>query len=188
MSRFLKSKLDSAINKIQLYSNTRWYSPLIFFLSMIDNFILIIPVDGLLISSVLMRRQNWIKYAILISLGSTVGAFLLAALIEFQGLVLIMKFYPFIIESQTWIMMHNFFSTYGLFLVFFISVMPIAQQPAVVVAAISGVNIFQIVLVVFLGRLIKFIIISYVASHVPNLLNKLWGLKGEMKEVGIKTE
>lgn len=186
MIRYLKSKMLRWIQILQLYTNRLWYAPLIGFLAAIDNIILIIPNDGILISSSMLKPQKWFIFALWVSIGSTFGAFCLAALLELKGLPWILELYPGLDESQSWLWMHDFFETYGLILVFAVAIAPIVQQPAIILASLAETPLLQLCAVVFVGRFIKFLIMSYVASHAPRLLSKMWGIKDELKEVGAK--
>jgi hypothetical protein len=57
-----------------------------------------------------------------------------------------------------------------------------------VLAAAANVPLFEIVATVFIGRLIKYVIMSYVASHAPRLIFKIWGLQGDLQDVGLDPE
>jgi membrane protein YqaA with SNARE-associated domain len=80
----------------------------------------------------------------------------------------------------------EFFEKYGLLLVFVVAATPFVQQPAIILASLADTPLFELVAVIFLGRLIKFLIMAYIGSHAPRLLTKMWGVKGELKDVGIK--
>lgn len=60
------------------------------------------------------------------------------------------------------------------------------QQPAVILASLSKTPLIELVAVIFIGRFIKFLIMAYVGSHVPRVLDKMWGLQSELKEVGVE--
>jgi membrane protein YqaA with SNARE-associated domain len=73
-------------------------------------------------------------------------------------------------------------------LVFFVAATPLVQQPAVILATLAGNPLWSLLLVIFIGRGLKFMLMSWVASHAPGLLKKIWGLKSEMKEVGLDVD
>lgn len=185
ISQNLKEKIKGLVKQLQHYSNRWWYSPLIAFLAGLDNLIVIIPTDGILISSTMLRPKKWLLYAFFISFGSTLGGMILAALVQSHGLPWILQFYPTITTSQSWILTESFFTKYGLLLVFIIAATPLTQQPTVILAALAHTPLEKIAITVFAGRFLKYIVMGYIASHAPKLLTKLWGLQEELEEVGI---
>lgn len=163
-----------------------WYAPLIGLLAALDNFLIVVPTDGILVSSTLLIPKRWFLFAISIAVGSTLGAWGLSALVEFKGLPWILELYPNLEVSQSWIWSKQFFEQYGLFLVFIVAATPLMQQPAVILASLANTPLFELITVILVGRTIKYLIMGYVASHAPKLLKKMWGVKGELEEVGVK--
>lgn len=187
MSKF-KQKTIQAVKFIQSYINRIWYAPLLGVLAALDNFIVVIPNDGLLISSAMLTPKKWIRLSFCVALGSTVGAAVLAWAIHHYGLNIVEELYPGIQSTKMWTWTHDFFQQYGLWLLFLVAVTPFVQQPAIIFAVIAEFSILQIAIVVFIGRLIKFLLMSYIGSHAPHLLSKFWGLDSELEEVGLKSK
>ncbi len=176
-------KIKRSVQVLQRYVNRIWYGPLIGLLAALDNLIVVIPNDGILISSTMLVPKRWISFAFCVAVGSTVGALVLGGLIEVYGLNLVHQYFPGIDQTQSWTWTVQFFERYGLFLVFLVGVTPFVQQPAVILAALANTPLYQLGLAVFFGRLIKFLIMAYVASHAPRLLGRLWGVQRELKDV-----
>ena len=63
-----------------------WYVALVGGLAALDLFIMIIPTDGLLVTSVLVRPKRWVSWFLWVSIGSAVGAAALAAIIHWDPL------------------------------------------------------------------------------------------------------
>ena len=171
---------------LQRYADRYWFAPLIGFLAAIDNFVIVIPNEGILISSSMVIPKRWFVFALSVAIGSTLGALALVALVELQGLPFILKIFPGINETSLWAMMLKFFERYGLFFIFVVAITPIAQQPSIILASLANTPFLKLALVVFLGRSIKFFILAYAATHAPRLLSKIWGVEKELKEVGIE--
>ena len=186
ISEKLQVKIKSKIQTLQKYTNRKWYPPFIGFLAALDFFILIVPTDGILISSTMITPKRWFAIAVCMAIGSTLGAIALAAIVQLQGLPWILDLYPGISETQTWQLSQKFFEQYGLILVFAVAASPFVQHPTVILASLANSSILELTAIIFVGRLLKFLLIAYLSSHAPSVLGKLWGLKGEMKEVGIK--
>ena len=175
------------IKKLQRHTNKKWFALLLGLLAGLDNLVIVIPNDGLLISSTLLVPKKWFTFALNVAIGSTLGAIALASIVEFQGLPWILDNYPSLAKNPQWIFSQEFFDKYGLLFVFFIGLSPLMQQPAVIFAGLANTPLHQLALVVFVGRFIKFLIMAYIASHSPKYLKKLWGIKDELEEVDIKT-
>jgi membrane protein YqaA with SNARE-associated domain len=133
----------------------------------------------------MLTPKRWFNLAVCVSFGSTIGAMLLAALVEYQGLPWILDMYPGVNETAVWKWTDQFFAQYGLLVVFIVAITPIMQQPAVILAALAFTPIADVGAIVFAGRFVKFLAMAYAGSHAPRLLNKMWGVKDELNEVGI---
>lgn len=183
----MHKRIRAYVQFLQRYADRIWYAPLIGLLAALDNLVIVIPNDGILISSSMLVPRRWFTLALSVAIGSTVGALVLAALVELQGLPWILNFYPGVLESKTWVWSIEFFEKYGLFLVFAVAVTPFMQQPAVILASLAKTPLLHLAVVIFVGRFIKFLIMAYIGSHAPRLLKKLWGLKGDLQDAGVDT-
>jgi membrane protein YqaA with SNARE-associated domain len=180
------NKVKNLVAKLQSFVDQKWYSPLIALLVSLDNIILIIPTDGLLISSALLKPKKWIGFALTVSFGSTLGALLLALIVKQYGIPFINEFYPQVMASKSWILTKNFFDLYGLWVVLIVSAGPVMQQPAIVIAALANTEIKVLLIPLLAGRLFKFLLLAYISSHAPRFLSRLWGIQTELEEVGFK--
>lgn len=184
----IHERVISYIRGLQRFAGRWWYPPLIGLFAIIDNFVFIIPSDGILISSVLLTPKRWLLLALTTTIGSAIGALILASLVEVHGLPLILDFYPSLLETTSWTLTSRFFEEYGLYLVFLVSMTPLMQQPVIILAALAFTPLHELAPVLFFGRGVKFVVLAYIGSHAPRLLKKLWGVKGELKDVGVKLE
>lgn len=176
------------IKFLQQFTDRIWYAPLIGFLAALDNLVLIIPTDGVLISSSMLKPKKWLSYAVFVAVGSTIGALILAYLVEEHGLPGTLKYFPNINQTKAWSVTLDFFQMYGLLCVFIISLSPLMQQPVVVLASLAATPYHKLAMAVFAGRFLKYLFMSYVGSHAPKLLSKLWGIEGELQDVGLETK
>lgn len=174
------------MKKLQAMSGRFWYAPLVSLLAAADNFILIIPTDGILISSSMFNPKKWFYFAVIVAIGSTIGAMALSYIIGSHGLPWILETYPNIDQTRTWELTNEFFEKYGLFVVFAVAATPIIQQPAVILASLAHTPYAKLMVVILAGRLLKYMIMGYIASHAPRLLNKMWGIQDELEDVGVK--
>ena len=174
------------IKILQKYADRIWYPPFIGILAALDNFVVVIPNDGILISSSMLTPRRWFALAASVAIGSTLGAIILAAFVETKGLDWILEMYPGINETKSWLWTADFFEKYGMLLVFIVAVTPFMQQPAIIVASLAETPLFLLAAVIFSGRFIKFLLMAYVGSHAPRLLTKMWGLKAELNDAGVE--
>lgn len=181
-SKVLKRHIRKKVRHLQLFADRIWYPPLLGFLAALDNLILVIPNDGLLISSSMLTPRKWFVLAINVTIGSTLGALALIIVVKSQGLPWILEVYPGVDQSQIWLWSLDFFQRYGMLFVFFVALTPIAQQPALMLASLAQSPTQELCFVIFSGRLIKFIFLAYLASHTPKLISKLWGVQRELKD------
>lgn len=173
------------VSRLQQFVDRIWYAPLIGLLAAADNFVLVVPTDGILISSSMLTPRRWFSFASFVAVGSTVGALALAAWVEYQGLPWVREFYPGIESTAAWTWAVEFFAKYGLLVVFIVAATPLIQQPTVILAGLANTPLLQLAAVIFVGRFIKFLIMAYIGSHAPRLLAKMWGVRGELEDVGV---
>ena len=181
----LRKRIETSVQFLQIYTDRIWYPPLIGFLALIDSFIVIIPTDGLLISSAMLKPKKWVYLSFSISIGSTIGAMLFFHLIQTHGLPWILEIYPGVNQGSFWLWSETFFLKYGLLLVFVVAATPVMQQPAIILASVAQTPFFPMMLAIFAGRLLKNLIMSYISSHSPRLISKMWGVQDELDEIGI---
>lgn len=153
------------------------------FLAAIDHFVIIIPSDGILVTSVFIRKKKWLRNAIGISLGSTLGAMLLVLLIHDIGLNVLIQKFPSITSSQFWPISHDLLEKYGLWGLFIMMVSPLMQQPMLCLIGLSDHPFSEIAVVVLIGKAIKYFAMSWVASKFPEFIRKSKLLGQEVQEV-----
>ncbi len=154
----------------------------------LDAFILIVPTDGLLVGAAMLAPRRWIATTIIVSLGSSLGYLLFAYLLEKHGLPFLLHWSPGLDQASIWMWSNSFFDKWGALALFLVAVGPVPQQPAVALAALAAMPLWEIFSLVLLGRLLKYGFLCWIGTHAPNLLTKLWGMKKELQEVGIAKE
>ncbi len=181
----LRKRIETSVQYLQVYTDRIWYPPLLGFLALIDSFVIIIPTDGLLISSAMLKPKSWANLSFCISIGSTMGAMLLFHLLQTHGLPWVLEIYPGVNQGSFWLWSETFFLRYGLMLVFFVAATPVIQQPAIILASAAHTPFLPTMFAIFAGRLLKNLIMSYISSHSPRLISKMWGVQNELDEIGI---
>lgn len=180
-------KVLKTIQHLQVYGKKWWYPPLLGLLAGLDHYVIFIPVDGLLASSVMLNPKRWVSLVIHFTLGSSAGVLGYIWLLHLIGMERLMQIFPAIFESQIWNLAQDFFHQYGSWMVFLSGASPLPQQPAVITSALAQVPFWTIAGMLVAGRLLKFSLIGYLSSHAPQKLSKLWGIQGELKEMEVPT-
>ncbi len=185
----MPQRIRNWISILQKHVQSWWYPPVIAFLAMIDNLIIVIPTDGLLVSATILNPKRWIYIALMVTVGSACGALVLGYLLELHGLPLLLEWFPNIAQTKTWQVTDQLMDRWGTLALFAVALSPMMQQPAIILAALAGMPLFQLFGIVFIGRMLKYLTLAWISTHAPGLLTRLWGIQGELKEAGapIKT-
>lgn len=184
----LHSKIQLYIKKLEQFADRIWYAPFIGILAALDNLIIIIPNDGILVASSMLIPKRWVLFATSVTIGSTIGAMALSYFVKIEGLPWVLEYFPEMDQTFIWTWTSTFFDKYGLAVVFAVALSPIMQQPVIILSALANTPYSQLAAVIFLGRFLKFLLMAYLGSHSPRLLKKFWGMKSELKDVGIKLD
>lgn len=182
----MAKRLQRLIKFLRAHARSWWYTPLISLLAAADAFVVVIPTDGLLVSACLLNPRRWIYTVFLVTLGSTIGAWALAAILENHGLPFLLQIFPGIDQTSAWVWSDKMMDQWGSIALFLVALSPLTQHPAVALAALAGMPLWDIFLLVFAGRLIKYAIWGWIATHTPKLLKRIWGLQGDLKEAGLE--
>jgi membrane protein YqaA with SNARE-associated domain len=165
------------IQKLKTFADRSWYAPLVGLLAGLDQFIVVIPIEWLLIPGVLVRPKRWLSSALWVTTGCALGALLLAGVAENYGPDLLTQWAPSVVHSKGWVQATGFLDEHGALSVFLIAVSPFPQQPIVALAGLAKISLPKVFLAVWMGRAIKYCLVAWLASHAPNLLSRLPGAK-----------
>jgi membrane protein YqaA with SNARE-associated domain len=173
----------SRFRKLQGFIHQWWYGPSFLVCCALDQYVVVIPVLGMLVSSVFLAPRRWWGLALWGGIGCWLGVWSLGFLAYDLGLPAIQSYFPDLMATGIWRWAENFFAQHGVWVVFFSGVSPISQQPAVIIAAMAGTSLWQIGAVLLVAKMIKFMGLAYIASHAPQYLKSFKGLQEELKEI-----
>ncbi|MBY0371163.1 hypothetical protein K2X33_10785 [bacterium] len=176
----MRKRIQIWVKHLQAFVDRAWYFPTLGLLAAIDLFILIIPTDALLVSSVMLRQRKWVSAALWVALGSSLGSAILAGLIQWDTHLVMDVWFPGAFGSEIWRAMDAFFDKHGALALALIAFSPLVQFPAVAIAALSGMPPAEVFFFCLLGRTSKAMIFSWVASFAPRLLLKVPGMRQEL--------
>ena len=158
--------------KLGRLSRSSYYLPLLAVLAAVDLFIMVIPVEAILVSSVLLQKKRWVWISLWMVAGSAIGALILSLLTQHYGLPFVQTFWPHLLESETWTSTSKFLEDWGLWAMAIIAGSFLPQQPAVIIAGLSRMSVGVIVLSVIMGRSVKYFAFSFAASHGHKWIKK----------------
>ena len=153
-----------------------WFTYIAAALVALDIFVGFIPSDVLLVSAVLARPRKWFSIACWITLGSCLGALLLAFLVR-SHMDWLMALMPGVFASSGWETVRGFIAQYGGITIWIgvLGLMPLL--PFIIVPILAGYSLPNLMLFYFLGRFVKMCALAWCASHAPRLLKKFFGMK-----------
>ncbi|MBC7397687.1 MAG: hypothetical protein H7333_09615 [Bdellovibrionales bacterium] len=158
--------------RLQVHLEKPWYPWVLAFLFFIEHFVLVIPLDILLVTSVLATPKRWVKLLIASSVGFALGAVLFAYLVLLYGLSIVEKLTPGITHNAIWLQSEAWMHHYGLLAVGFFSMVPLTMHPLIAIAALNQVSLIMIGLAILAGRLFKYGILAWIAAHAPAHLHQ----------------
>jgi membrane protein DedA with SNARE-associated domain len=167
--------------KLQRFVHLWWYGPAFFLLCAADHYIVLIPVLGMLVSTVLLAPKKWFRLALWGGVGSWLGVWSIGWLSHELGLTFLQQYFPSFMTSSLWTWAEGFFARHGVWVVFVSGISPITQQPAVMIASLAGAPLLEIGAVLLVGILIKFLLLAYLASHAPQALKRFRSVEKEVQ-------
>lgn len=176
-------RLQPLFRRLQAYVERPWYEPVLSLLALIDTFVVVIPTDGILVSSTLLCGQKWWRLALWTTVGSSLGGLALAFVVQDFGLPILNQFFGDLTHSAGWIWTEKLFEAHGLWVLFLVAATPVMQQPALILAVMAHHSLSQIFVIMIAGRLIKYLLIAYIARYTPALLERIWGFRRELHEM-----
>lgn len=180
--------IRSWIKRLQSFADRPWYFPVLGLLAGLDLFILVVPTDALLISSVMLQPKRWVSAFFWVGLGSAVGAVALAGIVQWDSAMVMEEWFPQAFDSSLWRTTDAFFDRHGGKALILIAFSPLVQFPAVVIAALSGMSLTKIFFISLAGRMVKSALFSWGASHAPKLLLRVPLIKQELSVLDAPTE
>lgn len=155
-------------NRILEIAETRLAVRLMLVFAMLESIIIPIPVDPLLVATVLAKPAKWLRLALACTAASVLGGAIgwgLGAVLG-VGIDQILAHLPHRLAApQAFASVQAGFVEWGILLVFIGAFSPLPYKVIAVSAGISGFGLLPFILVSFFGRGLRFIIISAIARH-----------------------
>ena len=137
------------------------------FLSFIESIFFPIPTDVLLIPMAISKSFDWANLAFIATFMSVVGGIVGYML----GSFLFSEIYPYIISygyADNFEISKDYFIEYGVLILFISSFTPLPYKIFVVTAGFLSINFILFVIISFIGRGLRFYLVSYLADRYGN--------------------
>ena len=162
--RFCKSQYDRVI----AIAETALAVRLMLLFSMLESIIIPVPVDPLLVATVLARPAKWIRLVISCTIASVIGGgigWALGALLGI-GVEEILAILPaHLAAPSAFAAVQEGFVEFGMLLVFIGAFSPLPYKVIAVSAGIAGFALVPFLLISALGRGLRFAIVAGIARH-----------------------
>ena len=169
--------------RLQKFVGRWWYVPLVAFFAAADSFVVIFPIEALLIARILTRRKRWGWAVFWIATGSALGALILATLVESNRHMLNNALLHHLTTSRDWARVTQWVQNDGVVGIGLVSFSPIPQHPAVIIGALAEIPLFSIFLAVWVARLVKYAIFGALSAYAPGLLMRVPPIRKAIEEL-----
>jgi membrane protein YqaA with SNARE-associated domain len=165
--------MNGFLLRLRRYIAGPLYFPLVGCVAALDNLVLIFPVDGILVASVMAFPKRWISALFWLTLGSVMGGAAVAYVFQEYGPLLLDWLHPGMRENSYWILVDGWVDRHGIWALLVVTALPVVQLPVIAITAFTGMPIHQIAICMLIGRTAKYGIFSWLASHAPALLLRI---------------
>jgi membrane protein YqaA with SNARE-associated domain len=146
-----------------------WFPVLVGLCAFLVTITLTLPVELLVVISVLIRPVRWIAIGLFAAIGSSLASLGLYLAFHHLGWDLLIEWYPDIASSKPWTDATRWLSEYGVLALFVLMAvpLPVPKTPALAFVAIYRMPIYEVVLATGLGKLLKYTLYAFVVSRFP---------------------
>jgi membrane protein YqaA with SNARE-associated domain len=158
-----------AVAYLDRRAHVPWFPVLVGSCAFLVTITLTLPVELLVVISVLIRPVRWIAIGLFAAIGSSLASVGLYLAFHHLGWDLLIEWYPDIANSRLWIDSTRWLSEYGVLALFVLMAvpLPVPKTPALAFVAIYRMPIYEVVLAIGLGKLLKYTLYAYVVSRFP---------------------
>ena len=154
-------KIKIFLSEFHQYVEKPWYPYIMGVIAFVDYFLIIIPLDAMVVASIIACRKRWFMISLWTTLGSSLGAVLFSLLIQFYGIRFIQTWFPHLLDGDFAHMCEKWLHHYGSIALFVIAAMPLAQHPTVAIATLAQIATVTIGVTMLLGRFFKYCVYSW---------------------------
>ena len=158
-----------AVAYLDRRAHVPWFPLLVGLCAFLVTITLTLPVELLVVMSVLISPTRWGAIGLSAALGGSVGSLGLYLAFHHLGWNLLIEWYPDIAKSKLWADSTRWLSEYGALALFVLMTvpLPVLKTPALAFVAIYRMPIYEVALAIILGKLLKYLLYAYVVSRFP---------------------
>ncbi len=156
----------------------KWYLPLIHFIAILALFVAVIPMDLILVLSVLVKPSYWMKIPLAIGAGSAIGGFILSEILKNEHYFKYFWKYFDLHLGLSW--GNEILLNHGILGLTALILMPIPLTPLVIYCAHLRIPSSDIFMGVWFGRTLKYSLIGKIVRLLPNFFRKKLNIRPEI--------
>jgi membrane protein YqaA with SNARE-associated domain len=165
-----RNRLSRWLSQLEKFADRSWYLPLMAGLTALDFFILILPLDGMVMTSAFLRRPRWFATALGFALGAWVGGMALALAIDHWGEPLVRSLMGDVLGSPYWLKTAAWVGQHGIWALLGLTLTPLPLHPPIAICTLAGVPLVEMAGILFVGRLTKYSVLCWVSCRAPKFL------------------
>ncbi|APH73925.1 YqaA family protein [Aquibium oceanicum] len=133
--------------------------------SFVESSFFPIPPDVLLIPMVLSERRKWIRYALICTVSSVIGALLGYLIGAFLFEVIGQPILELYDAQESFARMQGWYASWGGWGVLFAAITPFPYKVLTIFSGFVGMNIVSFIIVSIIGRGLRFFLVSWLLYH-----------------------
>ena len=163
------------VRRLAPYADRPWFPSLAGFLAFAATLSLTVPVVPVLCAMVAMNRRRWRSLTFFAVLGSAAAGALFTHLLGHFGTAFLVEKLPQLVASKHWHVTVAWVSNYGFVSLAAIAALPIAQTPALILAALLGMPWFEVFTSLMLGKGVKYGVMAALTAKTADQAIEYYG-------------
>lgn len=115
-----------------------------------------VPVTFVLSAFVVSGRKSKWRLVALSSVGSALGALLLASAFHLWGFKLLSNYYPDLVTTPAWTYIETWIAKYGMFAIAAVAAVPLPLTPAIALCGLMRMPLITLFTSVLIGKAVKY--------------------------------
>ncbi|MFV3304145.1 hypothetical protein ACNFBT_02530 [Pseudomonas sp. NY15181] len=167
----LLPRLEGDLHHILLWAGDGWRLPwLCLALALLGTLFAAYPITSVVIPAVLVAPARWRAIAFAAAVGSAVGALILVLFLHHMGWGSLYAYFPQLLQDANWQRVMAWTQDYGLLTLLLVSISPLPQTPALIVLSSVPHGYLGVLMAIFIGKLLKYMLFAWVGSRFPGRL------------------
>lgn len=167
----LLPRLEGDLHRILIRAGDGWRLPwLCLALALVGTLFAAYPITSVVILAVLVAPARWRAIALATALGSAVGALILLLILHHMGWASLYAHFPQLLQDANWQRVMAWTHDYSLWALLLVSISPLPQTPALIVLSNALPEYLGVLLAIFTGKLLKYMLFAWIGSRFPGRL------------------